>query len=210
MLVLPLILVVGAALPSACGGHLAGLREVRLRGEPFLLALLIPQAILPFLRLQGAPASVAYWLWVFTFPALFGLCLFNASHRSMLVVAAGVTLNGLVIVLNGGMPVSLQAASLIFAGSPTLIRAGDFAHVVMSSTTHLPWLGDVLPIAGPSILRGVASPGDILLACGASSTLAACAMPPARPEARKTLGGDGLDPGRSWDSVARSKVCSIL
>mgnify|MGYP001791831359 CR=1 FL=1 len=149
-----LTLAVGLALSLACGGRLARLKTMSFRGETFLLLLLVPQMLLPALRLQGVSASAAHWLWLSTFPLLIGLCLMNASHRPLLLVAAGLALNGIVIALNGGMPVSPQAVAAVAGGARLLISTGDFAHVVMSSSTRLALLADVLPLPGPSVLRG--------------------------------------------------------
>lgn len=155
---------------------MAGLKQFRLRGESLLVLLLVPQLVLPVARLQGVAASVAYWSWLATFPLLIGLCLWNRSVRPLWLVAAGLALNALVIVLNGGMPVSVSAVAAATGGAALLIHVGDFAHVAMSASTRLPWLGDVLPLPGPIFMRAVASPGDLLLACGASASVAAATV----------------------------------
>jgi hypothetical protein len=176
LVVLIAILVAGVALALACGGQLDQLKQFRLRGETVLVLVLIPQLLLPAAQLQGPVALVAYWVWLATFPLLIGICLLNSARKPLVLVATGLALNGLVVALNGGMPVSPQAVAAASAGATMMIRAGDFAHVAMTAATRLPLLGDVLPLQGPGLLRMVASPGDLLLACGVSSMLAAATV----------------------------------
>jgi len=52
------------------------------------------------------------------------------------------------------------------------IAATDFVHVAASAATRLPWLADVIPVTGPSWLRSVASPGDLMLFAGIVAFLA--------------------------------------
>lgn len=79
-------------------------------------------------------------------------------------VAAGLSLNFLVIALNGGlMPVS-EAAQQI-AGMPAL--TGPNMNVVpMGPETRLPFLGDILPVPAWMPFANVFSPGDVLIALG--------------------------------------------
>ena len=92
------------------------------------------------------------------------VALFLALNRrlpGMLIAAAGLVLNVVVIASNGAMPVSLEAAEV--AG--TDIEAADFGikHEPLHDDTVFPWLGDVIPLPGLSTLI---SAGDVVLALG--------------------------------------------
>ncbi|HEY3297753.1 MAG TPA: DUF5317 domain-containing protein [Armatimonadota bacterium] len=97
------------------------------------------------------------------------------SIREMWVVGVGTLCNFLPIAANGGvMPMS--PAALTSAGMPQLLNPQGLPHMVrhtvMSPSTHLKPLADIIPI-GPfsflpyrlaNILQEVASVGDILVA----------------------------------------------
>jgi len=92
------------------------------------------------------------------------ILLFIALNRrmpGMLVADVGVALNLLVMLANGAMPVSPQAARL--AGVETVPSSVALKHEPMNAETSLPWLGDVIPMPG---LGEVLSLGDVLLAGG--------------------------------------------
>jgi MFS family permease len=74
------------------------------------------------------------------------------------VIAAGTFSNLLVIVLNQGMPYELAAVET--AGSRIPVEP---FYVVMAPDTRLPFLADVIPV---TLVRGVFSIGDLLLAFG--------------------------------------------
>ena len=96
----------------------------------------------------------------------------------VLVIAAGLLLNLAVVALNGGMPVMAGAAAAAGLHGQLSVPAGDFVHVVGLPGTRLPWLADVITLPGPTPMRLVASPGDLLLYEGVATFLAG-----ARPEA---------------------------
>lgn len=97
--------------------------------------------------------------------ALAALALALNRHLSGLVlVAAGLALNFLVIALNGGlMPVSSAARE--FAGLP-LLTGPDMNVTPMTPETVLPWLGDILPLPAWMPRANVFSLGDVLIAAG--------------------------------------------
>lgn len=85
----------------------------------------------------------------------------NLRLPGMLLAAAGLILNVLVIAANGGMPVSLEAAEVAgLDGAPS-----DFGikHEPLGDETIFPWIADVIPLPG---LNSLISAGDILLALG--------------------------------------------
>lgn len=157
---------------------------MRLWGETFLLILLIAQLVFPALGFTGNVARVAHYIWLATFPGLIAVALANRRQPGMLLLGAGLLLNLIVIVLNGGMPVALQAVQAIKeSASVVSVPAQDFVHVAASSATRLVWLSDVIPLDGPSWLRSIASPGDCLLFAGVAVFLAAART--AQPDRKK-------------------------
>lgn len=174
-MILLLCLGAGVVLGLAAGGRIAALSALRLRGESVLVLLLIAQAALPALSASGLGRQAAYVVWVMTFPVLIALCLVNFRVRGALLMAAGLVLNAAVILLNSGMPVSPEAVAAA-GGAGVVLAKGDFAHVVQGVGTRAAWLADVLPIAGPRGVRGVASVGDLVMGCGVAAMIAAAML----------------------------------
>jgi hypothetical protein len=85
----------------------------------------------------------------------------NRGVPGLLIADLGLALNLLVIVVNGAMPVSADAARA--AGAEEALRTSGVEHERMDETTALSWLGDVIPVP-PA--REVLSIGDVLLAGG--------------------------------------------
>jgi hypothetical protein len=83
------------------------------------------------------------------------------NHRlpGMIIAAAGLALNLLVISANGAMPVATGAAT----GVNSEIEDSGVKHEWLDESTHFPWLADVIPVKP---IGSVLSLGDILLAAG--------------------------------------------
>jgi hypothetical protein len=176
VVVLLLALVAAIALSIAAGGSFSGLAELRLRGETVLVLVFLCQAALPWLQVEGLWARLAFAVWLGTFPVMALICVVNHRVNGMLVAALGLALNFAVIALNMGMPVSPAAVAIAGEGARLVIKSGDFAHVMLDAATRYPIAADVLPVAGPVIVRGVASVGDLLLVCGVSGAVASAMM----------------------------------
>ncbi len=82
----------------------------------------------------------------------------NRNAPGMWIAGIGILMNFLVIAVNRGMPV-LPASVEIAGGDPALVTSGK--HVVLDSSTHLAFLGDIIPLPG-----AVISLGDVFLAIG--------------------------------------------
>jgi hypothetical protein len=165
--IIAVCLLTGIALRLATGRGFASLAHAELRGEPFLLGLLAAQVIVPILQLTGPSARIAYYVWLATFPCMAAIAWLNRRAPGMAILGAGLLLNSLVIALNGGMPVFGAAVAMLTSGTQVaVIPPTDFVHVLGAASTHAPWLADVVPLPGPSWMRVVASPGDLLLFAG--------------------------------------------
>lgn len=90
----------------------------------------------------------------------------NFHMREMWLVAAGTLSNFTALAANGGMmPVSPQA--LESAGIAKALGSDPIRHALMTPTTHLKPLADVIPVHTFSpYLSQVISAGDILIAIG--------------------------------------------
>ena len=171
MVVMPLAIVLSLALGYLAGGDIRGLTNLRLRGEWVLVLLLVCQLSLPLLRLEGPYAQLAYAVWLASYPVMVLICVLNHRVTGMFLAASGLALNGIVIGLNRGMPVSPAAVEAVAAGARFTLQRGDFAHVVLDAATRLPLLADILPVPGPAGVRSVASVGDVLLICGVAGVV---------------------------------------
>jgi hypothetical protein len=173
-LILLLCIVLALGLRVASGGSIGSLGQVRLRGETVLLSLLAVQLGTPSLALQGVGARIAFYAWFATFPIMAGVAWLNRRQPGMALIGAGLALNALVILANGGMPVSAQAVAAISGGAGVVApAAGDFVHIALVPASVVPILADVIPVPGPLGLASVASPGDCLLIAGVMAAVAA-------------------------------------
>jgi MFS family permease len=164
-------IVVGLVAGLLLGGKPGRLLDVRLRVPVLLFLAVVIRYGTELLLREGMPLADQLRLPLFATAfviVFYGLWL-NRDQPGLLVAAAGVAVNGLAMVVNGGwMPVwqpALEAAGLTTAdlvpnfqrllptelGLPFLLQAGP--------------LGDVLPIPIP-LLRNVASVGDVFISVG--------------------------------------------
>jgi hypothetical protein len=182
MLMFPLALAGGVVLGCLVGGRVGLLSQLRFRALGLLAIALVVQVAL------GAIAPRYRWVFVDASDALVGVWLLaNArAHRAALRMALGLVAAGwlcilVVIVANGGMPVSLAAAHEVGARVRPGVNAGNVAkHVDAGDKTRLAWLGDVIPVRAFS---AVISIGDVVLGAGVLATVVV-AMQPRRVERR--------------------------
>lgn len=161
-------IVIGLLLGWLRGGSLRRLAETRLRFEGLMVTSLLAQLGLPQVaeRLSLSP-RVTLAIWVALMCLLVGAAAVNWRRAGMVLCAVGVLCNLIVIVVNGGMPVSTNAISIV-TGGPVAgdVFVGDPVHLALETQTRLPLLADAIPLPGPSWHRGVISVGDILLMSG--------------------------------------------
>jgi hypothetical protein len=110
-----------------------------------------------------------------------------AVRAWLAVLLAGATMNGLVMVLNAGMPFSPRGARL--AGfSEDVVATPLPGHPPTSPDTVLPYLADVIPVP---VVRQLMSVGDIVMVAGVTGFLVAVVLA-ARPAPAIT--GTTLEP----------------
>jgi hypothetical protein len=159
LVLLVAVLALGCGLLA--GGRLTRLTELRLRRPGLPVGALAAQ-LLGALVLSGgaygvallAGAGLAAWF-----------VLLNVRTPGLALIGLGLACNGLVVGLNGAMPVSVRAAERAGLDEWALSLDDDPRHSPITSATRWPWLGDVLPVASP-VRPEVVSPGDVLVAAG--------------------------------------------
>ena len=166
------VLAAALAVGRLAGGRLRGLAELHLTGWPLLVAAVAVQLV------GGLVGGAAYAVGLGLSAVLvLGFLAANRGLRGTGLVALGLLANGLVVGLNGAMPVRVEAAGR--AGVDPLVAAGDPRHELEQPGTRLPLLGDVVPAPLPLVPQ-VVSPGDVLVAAGLAE-LVVVAMGAARP-----------------------------
>jgi hypothetical protein len=152
------------------GRGLSGLPALRVRAVRLLVAAAAVQiAVGLWVPEGGWPRATATVLTVLLV-ALF--LVGNAALPGVPLVAAGLLLNAVVVGLNAGMPVSVDAARR--AGVPVgdLRLDRDPMREPVGGGTRLAFLGDTIPVALPWRPQAV-SPGDLLVAAGVGLLLVA-------------------------------------
>lgn len=97
----------------------------------------------------------------------------------VLAVAVGWSLNAVVILANGGMPVERELLERRQSEVAKIIDAHQHQHAVLSETTRVRWLADVVPIpclfkafGGRSTGCGGISVGDVVIVLGIGAFVA--------------------------------------
>jgi len=188
VLLVLLVMTLAAAVALATGGRFARLADNSLTGVHWLAAAAIGQL------LGSVLAGTAYPVGLIGSAVCIAVFLrLNLSHPGVGLLALGFFANAVVVALNGAMPVSAHA--LARAGLDNSV-VSDARHELSDAATHLPWLGDVVPVALPGLGQAV-SPGDVLIAAGAGLLL------------YSGMGGSGRIPTERapvWDDLEPSPV----
>ncbi len=157
-----LALVGGLALAAALGGRLRNLPAERLRW-PSLALVAVALYSTPLLLNVARQGAVAMTLC--SYVALLAFAGSNLRLVGMAVVAFGLSLNAVVILTNGGMPVDPGAVVAAGVARPEGLASLDLGNVRQwqDGDDRLAALGDVVPVAP---LDEVVSFGDLILAAG--------------------------------------------
>jgi hypothetical protein len=186
--------VIAAVAARIAGGSLAGLARP-IRWWP--LGLLAIGVEVGLVRAPGASAAWVHWVWVAALVGAFAVVLRNLwAERGLAwsLAAAGIGLNLLVILANGGyMPVTREG--LEQTGQVEEVSDGVFRRdVLIDETTRLGWLADIY--ADPEWMPHpvVTSVGDRLLTAGLAvwAFTAVYGARRARPRAALPASAQGL------------------
>src|SRR6266511_474491 len=207
MLLIAAVLMIGVVLGYVAGGRLRHVEELRLRWWWLApIGLLMQLAPLPLHGHANQQVSVA--MLIASYPVLLAFAARNIHLPGLPLIFVGLTLNLLVIAVNGGMPVTRHA--LVASGQGNLlqdlVRNGGAKHHLAGSGDVLLPLADVIPIGKP--IRQVVSAGDLVtyagmvwLIVGVMRRRARATAPAPRP-ARSGLPAGGPDttprPGYPW------------
>jgi hypothetical protein len=162
-----LTLVLGAVVGLATGGSPANFPSIPLRG--WWLA-----AIGVLLQLVSPQGWIGHAAVIASFALLLAFASVNIRSAGFVLICAGLALNALVIVLNGGMPVAREA--IVRSGQsstlPELVAGDDGAkHHLADGDSVLLILGDAIAVPRP--IGQVMSVGDLLLDTGIAWYVAA-------------------------------------
>jgi hypothetical protein len=168
-------LVLGVVIGLALGGSLQKLSEVHFRAWPLALVGLVLQ-IVPISMKGQSGHLLAVGLLVASYAVLVLFVALNLRLAGFWVVGLGFALNLLVILVNGGMPVSRHALAVAYGpGYQTTFRelttnGGAKHHLARPDDVLLP-LSDLIPIGKP--VGNVFSAGDMVSLVGIAWVLAA-------------------------------------
>jgi hypothetical protein len=158
------------------GGSVNDLAETSFGWTPLLVAGLVLQIGFiywdpPWLGEGGgltvllvSNAAVAAWLFA------------NRTLPGLMLAAAGMALNVVVIASNGAMPVLERSA--VAAGVARSLEDAGLKHEPLDEDTVLPWLGDAIPVRP---FHEVLSVGDVVLALGLARLVDARMMSHKKP-----------------------------
>ena len=146
------------------GGSLKTMSEAHLKGVPIVFAGVAMQ-IGSALADRADMRWLAFGLVVASFACVFGFAAFNFNLPGMTLIGAGALCNFVVIVANGGMPVSLEALDRVGLGNPfeegkAIVKG---AHRALTDDSKLRFLADTIPV---EVMANVISVGDILIWAG--------------------------------------------
>ena len=176
MLIFALAILVGAVAGLLLGGRFANLAAVHLRVPVLVWTALGVQLALGLAPLRSLPDEARFALVVGSYAMIGAWLALNSRFQravpmriAFALLAAGWLLNLVVMVPNGGMPVS--SAALADSGAPPGLEVDEghlWKHVELSPSTALPALGDVIPVPG-----GAVSAGDVVIVVGLIAAVAA-------------------------------------
>ena len=167
-MLLLLAIPVGLGVGFALGGRLAGLGNLSLRWPGLLLpALLLQLLIFPIFSEHAVLPFATAPLHIFSYALISIWILVNARVLPILALGLGAASNLAVLVANKGfMPASitaLQQAGNTFPAEK-LLQDGVFSNLIlMSESTRLNFLGDILYVPKWIPLSSAFSIGDLLI-----------------------------------------------
>lgn len=162
-----ILLVVGLLAGLARGGKLSNIANADFKHAWLVFAGVGTQLVaeltaafwVPDLREAGRGLAIL----LLSYGFLIAFMVLNRSIPGAWLIGAGLFLNLLVITVNGGMPVSENAARIAKVPDISAYLETAIKHRPMTAETRLAFLGDWIPVP---FLRKVLSIGDIALAAG--------------------------------------------
>ena len=174
------MLVLGVIVGFATGGSLRDLPSIPLRTWWLAVVGIALQFVNP-------PGELGHLAVAASFGCLLVFAALNLEAPGLLLFTVGVALNALVVIANGGMPITREAVIRSDqAGTLPQLDAGEGGakHHVADDDTVLLLLGDVTGI--PSPIAAVVSVGDLVLYAGIVWYIAAAMGPGERQFTSRT------------------------
>jgi hypothetical protein len=150
-------------------GNLRAFSQLNLKwGWVFPLLLVVQLAVFSFQNNSEFLGQLSGSIYIVVYIVGLIFLFLNRKHPGFILIFIGVFLNFIVMVLNGGrMPVSVEAAAVLDPGYIQALKESLYAkHTMLTSTTHLGFLGDVIPISDPYPRTQIISIGDIIMNIG--------------------------------------------
>ncbi len=152
----------------ACGGRIRDLNRLDINHVWLFPLTVVFLAALDWGKARGwVGPALTPWVQPIIYLIVMLALYLNRQIRGALVLAAGTFLNFLVITVNGGyMPVSVKALSAAGLGMKDIADVMYLRHAPMTAPMRLGFLGDVIPVPWPPLLRCVGSAGDLVVLVG--------------------------------------------
>ncbi|MCL6574434.1 MAG: DUF5317 domain-containing protein [Bacillus sp. (in: Bacteria)] len=150
-------------------GNLRGLAQLKLKwGWVFPLLLVVQLAVFMLQNDSEFLGQVSGYIYIVVYVLGLLFLFINRNNPGFILILIGVFLNFLVMVLNDGrMPVSVDAAAVLDPGYIEALKESLYAkHTMLTSSTYLGFLGDVIPISDPYPRTQIISIGDIIMNIG--------------------------------------------
>jgi hypothetical protein len=150
-------------------GNFNGFADLRLRsGWIFPLLLIMQIFIFIFQSKFTWVASISEYFFLGVYVIGLYFLWVNRNLPGFNYILIGVFLNFIVMAVNGGrMPVSLEAASILDPFYADVLKGGIYAkHQLLSDSTRLSFLGDIIPLSSPYPRNQVISIGDVIMNIG--------------------------------------------
>ncbi len=153
------------------GGKLSGIGDERIKGWQFIVSSFILEYGAVFFAGRGSDFVKSNILWIHSFTyllLLIGLAM-NIKKSAFVIITAGVLLNFIVILANGGqMPVSQEALEKVglIKNIALIGERSDIVHKLMVPPDKLKFLADIFPVGRKGFLPSVVSIGDIIMSIG--------------------------------------------
>lgn len=151
-------------------GNLNGLASMKLKwGWVFPVLLIFQFIIFTQQNKFDKLADMSGYLYIAVYLIGLTFLFLNRNHPGFIIIFIGVLLNFVVMAINGGrMPVSVEAAAILDPSYLDVTKNALYAkHAVMTESTKLGFLGDIIPLTNPYPRTQVISIGDIVMNIGA-------------------------------------------
>jgi hypothetical protein len=150
-------------------GNLRALSQLKLKwGWVFPLLLTIQIIVFAFQNKINYLGQVSGYIYIAVYVLGLIFLFINRKNPGFIIILIGVFLNFIVMVINGGrMPVSIEAASVLEPGYVEALKQSLYAkHQMLTNSTKLGFLGDIIPLSKPYPRTQIISIGDVIMNIG--------------------------------------------